>query len=81
MKNKFSLNKILTVLMLFLAIFSISSCSRDSDSPQAPTDETKDRGHEMPDRVEFIFKNMLTIEVPLVQGALSMGEKLFTNLY
>ena len=30
---------------------------------------------------EFIFKNMLTIEAPLVQGALSMGEKLFTNLY
>ena len=60
MKNKFSLNKILTVLMLFLAIFSISSCSRDSDSPQAPTDETKDRGHEMPDRVEFIFKNTTT---------------------
>jgi len=24
---------------------------------------------------------MLTIEVPLVQGALSMGETLFTNLY
>ena len=45
MKNKFSLNKILTMLMLFLAVFSISSCSRDSDSPQAPTDETKDRGH------------------------------------
>ena len=43
MKNKFSLNKILTMLMLFLAVFSISSCSRDSDSPQAPTDETKDR--------------------------------------
>ena len=60
MKNKFSLNKILTVLMLFLAIFSISSCSRDGDSPQAPTDETKDRGHEMPDRVEFIFKNTTT---------------------
>ena len=60
MKNKFSLNKILTMLMLFLAVFSISSCSRDSDSPQAPTDETKDRGHEMPDRVEFIFKNTTT---------------------
>ena len=56
MKNKFSLNKILTVLMLFLAVFSISSCSRDGDSPQAPTDETKDRGHEMPDRGELYLK-------------------------
>jgi len=62
-KSKFAshnINKILTMLMLFLAVFSISSCSRDSDSPQAPTDETKDRGHEMPDRVEFIFKNTTT---------------------
>ena len=40
-----------------------SSCSKDNTQPKAPTDETKDRGHDMPDKVQFIITDIGTNEV------------------
>ncbi|EGD33495.1 hypothetical protein HMPREF9071_1990 [Capnocytophaga sp. oral taxon 338 str. F0234] len=46
-----------TLLLASIGLFLVS-CSKPSSS----TDETKDRGHEMPDKVVFIVTNMATKE-------------------
>lgn len=51
-----------TVSLIALLCFAIGSCSKDSAKPAAPTDETKDRGHEMPDKVQLIITDIGTGE-------------------
>ena len=51
-----------TVSLIALLCFSIGSCSKDSTKPASPTDETKDRGHEMPDKVQLIITDIGTGE-------------------
>ena len=51
-----------TVSLIALLCFSIVSCSKDSTKPASPTDETKDRGHEMPDKVQLIITDIGTGE-------------------
>lgn len=47
-----------TVSLIALLCFAIGSCSKDSAKPASPTDETKDRGHEMPDKVQLIITDI-----------------------
>lgn len=51
-----------TVGLIALLCFAIGSCSKDSVKPASPTDETKDRGHEMPDKVQLIITDIGTGE-------------------
>ena len=51
-----------TVSLIALLCFAIGSCSKDSTKPASPTDETKDRGHEMPDKVQLIITDIGTGE-------------------
>lgn len=51
-----------TVSLIALLCFAIGSCSKDSTKPASPTDETKDRGHEMPDKVQLIVTDIGTGE-------------------
>ena len=51
-----------TVSLIALLCFAIGSCSKDSAKPASPTDETKDRGHEMPDKVQLIITDIGTGE-------------------
>lgn len=51
-----------TVSLIALLCFVIGSCSKDSAKPASPTDETKDRGHEMPDKVQLIITDIGTGE-------------------
>ena len=51
-----------TVSLIALLCFAIGSCSKDSAKPASPTDETKDRGHEMPDKVQLIITHIGTGE-------------------
>ena len=51
-----------TVSLIALLCFAIGSCSKDSTKPASPTDETKDRGHEMPDKVQLIITHIGTGE-------------------
>ena len=51
------------ISMIVLVCFAISGCSKDNTKPAAPTDETKDRGHDMPDKVQFIITDKATREV------------------
>ena len=50
------------ISMIALTVLAVSSCSKDDTKPKAPTDETKDRGHDMPDKVQFIITNIGTNE-------------------
>ena len=50
------------VSLIALLCFAIGSCSKDSAKPASPTDETKDRGHEMPDKVQLIITDIGTGE-------------------
>ncbi|MFC2681755.1 MAG: hypothetical protein ACFN01_03785 [Capnocytophaga leadbetteri] len=43
------------ISMIILMCFAVSGCSKDDSKPKPPTDETKDRGHDMPDKVQFII--------------------------
>ena len=43
------------ISMIILVCFAVSGCSKDDSKPKPPTDETKDRGHDMPDKVQFII--------------------------
>ena len=52
-----------TISLIAIICFAASSCSKDNTQPKAPTDETKDRGHDMPDKVQFIITNLGTNEV------------------
>ena len=45
------------ISLIVLVAFTFSSCSKDNTQPKAATDETKDRGHDMPDKVQFIIKS------------------------
>ena len=51
------------ISMIALTVLAVSSCSKDDTKPKAPTDETKDRGHDMPDKVQFIITDIGTKEV------------------
>ena len=51
------------ISMIALTVLAVSSCSKDDTKPKAPTDETKDRGHDMPDKVQFIITDIGTNEV------------------
>ena len=51
-----------TVSLIALLCLAIGSCSKDSTKPASPTDETKDRGHEMPDKVQLIITDIGTGE-------------------
>ena len=50
------------ISMIALTVLAVSSCSKDDTKPKAPTDETKDRGHDMPDKVQFIITDIGTNE-------------------
>ena len=52
-----------TISLIAIICFAASSCSKDNTQPKAPTDETKDRGHDMPDKVQFIITDIGTNEV------------------
>jgi len=52
-----------TITLITLVAFTFSSCSKESSKPAPPTDETKDRGHDMPDKVQFIITDIGTKEV------------------
>ena len=52
-----------TISLIAIICFAASSCSKDNTQPKAPTDETKDRGHDMPDKVQFIITDIGTKEV------------------
>lgn len=55
------MKKILSFFMTFLVLaFIVQSCGRDGDTPAVPTDETKDRGHEMPNKIELIMTDLST---------------------
>jgi len=55
------MKKILSFFMTFLVLaFVVQSCGRDGDTPAVPTDETKDRGHEMPNKIELIMTDLST---------------------
>ena len=51
------------ISLIVLVAFTFSSCSKDNTQPKAATDETKDRGHDMPDKVQFIITDIGTKEV------------------
>ena len=51
------------ISMIALTVLAVSSCSKDDTKPKAPTDETKDRGHDMPDKVQFIITDIGTKEM------------------
>jgi len=51
------------ISLIALVCFTMGSCSKDNTKPTRPTDETKDRGHDMPDKVQFIITNLGTNEV------------------
>ena len=51
------------ISMIALTVLAVSSCSKDDTKPKAPTDETKDRGHDMPDKVQFISTDIGTKEM------------------
>ena len=51
------------ISLIALVCFTMGSCSKDNTKPTPPTDETKDRGHDMPDKVQFIITNLGTNEV------------------
>ena len=57
MKNIFQHLK--TIFSVIFIGFSIISCNKEAPTP---TDETKDRGHDMPDKVQFIITNLGTNE-------------------
>ncbi|WP_454999017.1 hypothetical protein [Capnocytophaga gingivalis] len=46
---------------IFIGI-SFTNCSKEDTKPAPPTDETKDRGHDMPDRVQLIITDVGTKE-------------------
>lgn len=46
--------------LIAIGIIAFVGCSKE---PAAPTDETKDRGHDMPDKVQFIITDIGTKEV------------------
>ena len=48
-----------TISLIAIICFAASSCSKDNTQPKAPTDETKDRGHDMPDKVQFIITDIV----------------------
>ena len=50
------------ISLIVLVAFTFSSCSKDNTQPKAATDETKDRGHDMPDKVQFIITDIGTGE-------------------
>ena len=51
------------ISLVTLLCFVMDSCSKDNTKPAPPTDETKDRGHEMPDRVQFVITDLTTKQV------------------
>ena len=57
MKNIFQHLK--TIFSVIFIGFSIVSCNKEAPTP---TDETKDLGHDMPDKVQFIITNLGTNE-------------------
>ena len=51
------------ISLVTLLCLVMDSCSKDNTKPAPPTDETKDRGHEMPDRVQFVITDLTTKQV------------------
>lgn len=49
--------------LLLFAIFIVSACNRLDNEPVTPVDETKDRGHDLPNKVELIFRRIGSSEV------------------